>query len=66
MIKLVTFELSVRKKYSLKNEIVSIPLPFIEEALYSMCGTVIYLVTVPNVEESGELGVTSITAVEVT
>ena len=43
-----------------------IPLPFIEEALYSMCGTVICLVTVPNVEESGELGVTSITAVEVT
>ena len=31
-----------------------------------MCGTVICLVTVPNVEESGELGVTSITAVEVT
>ena len=31
-----------------------------------MCGTVICLVTIPNVEESGELGVTSITAVEVT
>ena len=31
-----------------------------------VCGTVICLVTVPNVEESGELGVTSITAVEVT
>ena len=31
-----------------------------------MRGTVICLVTVPNVEESGELGVTSITAVEVT
>ena len=31
-----------------------------------MCVTVIGLVTVPNVEESGELGVTSITAVEVT
>ena len=30
-----------------------------------MCGTVICLVTVPNVEESGELGVTSITTVEV-
>ena len=49
-----------------QNEIVWIPLPFIEEALYSMCGTVICLVTVPNVEESGELGVTSITAMEVT
>ena len=49
-----------------QNEIVSIPLPFIEEALYSMRGMVICLVTVPNVEESGELGVTSITAVEVT
>ena len=42
------------------------PLPFIEEALYSVWGTVICLVTVPNVEESGELGVTSTTAVEVT
>ena len=31
------FELSVTKKYFLKNEIVSIPLPFIEEALYSVC-----------------------------
>ena len=31
-----------------------------------MRGTVICLVTVPNVEESGELGVTSITVVEVT
>ena len=44
-------------------------LPFIEEALYSVCVCVerfIYLGTVPNVEESGELGVTSITAVEVT
>ena len=49
-----------------QNEIVWLPLPFIEEALYSMRGTVICLVTVPNVEESGELGVTSITAVEVT
>ena len=38
----------------------------IEESLYSMCGTVICLITVPNVEESGELGVTSITAMEVT
>ena len=66
MMKLVTFELSVRKKYSLKVKIVWIPLPFIEEALYSMCGMVICLVTVPNVEESGESGVTSITAVEVT
>ena len=41
-------------------------LPFIEESLYSMCRAVICLVTVPNVEESGELGVTSITAMEVT
>ena len=40
-------------------------LPLIEESLYSMCGTVIYLIIVPNVEESGELGVTSITAMEV-
>ena len=43
-----------------------IPLPFIEEALYSVCGTVICLETVPNIEESGELGVTSVTAMEVT
>ena len=28
----------------------------IEESLYSMCGTVICLITVPNVEESGEFG----------
>ena len=42
------------------------PLPFIEEALSSICGTVICLVTVPNVEESEELGITSITAMEVT
>ena len=42
-------------------------LPFIEGALYSMCvERFICLRTVPNVEESGELGVTSITAVEVT
>ena len=60
------FELSVMKKCSLKSKSVWMPLPFIEEALYSVCGTVICLVTVPNVEESGELGVTSITAVEVT
>ena len=66
MMKLVTFELSVKKKYSLKVKIVWIPLPFIEEALYSMRGMVICLVTVPNVEESGELGVTFITAVKVT
>ena len=57
------FELSVTKKYSLKNKKMSPPLPFTEEALYSVCGTVICLVTVPSVEESGELGVT---AVEVT
>ena len=57
------FELSVTKKCFLKSE--KSPLPFIEEALYSVWGTVICLVTVPNVEESGELGVTSITAVEV-
>ena len=61
------FELSVTKKYSLKSKKnVSMPLPFTEEALYSVCGTVICLVTVPSVEESRELGVTSITAVEVT
>ena len=61
------FELSVTKKYSLRSKKnVSIPSSFIEEALYSVCGTVICLVTVPSVEESGELGVTSITAVEVT
>ena len=28
----------------------------IEESLYSICGTVICLITVPNVEESGEFG----------
>ena len=42
-------------------------LPFIEGALYSVCvERFVCLRTVPNVEESGELGVTSITAVEVT
>ena len=42
------------------------PYLFIEESLYSICGTVICLIIVLNVEESGELGVTSITAMEVT
>ena len=28
----------------------------IEESLYSMCGTVICSIIVPNVEESGEFG----------
>ena len=32
------------------------PYLLIEESLYSMCGTVIYLITIPNVEESGEFG----------
>ena len=42
-------------------------LPFIKGALYSVCvERFICLRTVPYVEESGELGVTSITAVEVT
>ena len=66
MMKLVTFELSVRKEYFLKIKLSGSPLPFIEESLYNMCGTVICLVTIPNVEEFGELGVTSITAVDVT
>ena len=66
MMKLVTFELSVRNEYFLKIKLSGSPLPFIEESLYSMCGTVICLIIVPNVEESGELGVTSITVMEVT
>ena len=32
------------------------PYLLIEESLYSMCGTVICSITVPNVEESGEFG----------
>ena len=32
------------------------PYFLIEECLYSMYGVVIYLITVPNVEESGEFG----------
>ena len=56
-------ELSVTKKYSLKSKKVSEYLfPSLKKP-YIVCGTVIYLVTVPSVEESGELGVT---AVEVT
>ena len=48
------------------------PYLLIEECLYSMCETVICLVTVPIVEESKRFGgnfhleVTSITAMEVT
>ena len=65
MVKLVNLEFSVRKEYFLTLKCLN-ALRFIEESLYSMCGTVICLITVPNVEESGELGVTSITAMEVT
>ena len=32
------------------------PYLLIEECLYSMCGVVIYLITVPNVAESREFG----------
>ena len=42
------------------------PYLLIEESLYSMCGMVIHLITDPNVEEFGELGVTSIATMEVT
>ena len=67
MMKLVTFELSVWKKYSLKMKLSeSFYLSSKKPYIVCVCGTVICLVTVPNVEESGELGVTSITVVEVT
>ena len=67
MMKLVTFELSVRNKYSLKMKLSDPSYPSSKKPyIVCVCGTVICLVTVPNVEESGELGVTSITAVEVT
>ena len=55
MMKLVTFELCKEGVLSQSKNCLN-TLPFIEEALYSMCETVICLVTVPNVEESRELG----------
>ena len=42
------------------------PYILIEKCLYSMCEMVICLVTVPIVEESRGLEVTSVTAMEVT
>ena len=63
MIKLVTLNFLLRRNILLEvRKVFQYLLPSSKKP-YIVCGTIICLVTVPSVEESGELGVT---AVEVT
>ena len=54
------------REWLLEVKMSEFPYILIEKCLYSMCETVICLVTVPIVEESRGLEVTSVTAMEVT
>ena len=54
--KLANFGILSKKEMSSETIMSECPYLLIKECLYSMCGTVICLITVPNVEESGEFG----------